>query len=503
MQETNTIGEWFLPGSSHKLPGRLLYDDTKKQIILEFVSNSHLDGNAIMGPPPTNPRYHTTFPNRNYKANHPIILGSVPEEITLYYCEIASITKIGKDLHKVQYQIQYVFYGIHKLTPEDLQVSSGTILYPYLGCWYDSEGFLEEDNAFQNSMPILNRAHYADPSTISCGEGLNIVISDVNKSDQRHKGNGLSLYKDKSTKFNYSQLVPFNHLIRDALIFRKLLEFAFGRPLYFQLQELQMIQNDQVLRVPIWNVGHHNGQEIANLTRHQSYMLISDWNADREILNSVIQKWFENQKYHALYDLYIDSNHSFKDKEILLTNIMFNNRVLNLIQGLDSYHKNTFQDTETIPNEKEKKEFQENKEAVVAILKNINKDLKDWMHDKVTYRKAAPKPQPNIVLIIEKVLSEAKPLLDPRFDKAWLLKEFPTLAGEIRDELSHGHQKETSKGPIMPIIFQLGQIILATCILHSLGVTEISDKIKCYSPFSEYIPEILSHKEPAVSSIPI
>lgn len=56
-----------------------------------------------MGPPLTNPRYHTGFHNREYKANHPIILGSTPEEITLYYCEIAAITEIGKGLHQVQY----------------------------------------------------------------------------------------------------------------------------------------------------------------------------------------------------------------------------------------------------------------------------------------------------------------------------------------------------------------------------------------------------------------
>ena len=504
VQETNTIGEWFLPGSNHKLPGRLLYDDTKKQIILEFVGNSHLDGNSIMGPAPTNPQYHTRFHNRIYKANHQIILGSTHQKITLYYCQISTVTEIGKDVHKVQYLIQYVFFGIHKSTPENLQVLSGTILYPYLGCWYDSEGFIKDDNSVQDAIPFLNRTDYIGPSAISCREGMDIVISDTVNTSQRPKKNNLALYKDKSVQFNYSQPTPFNDLIRDAITFRKLLEFAFGRPLYFLLQELQMTKNGETVRIAMWNVSHHKGQDVSNLTQHQRYMLISDGNANRSILNQVIQKWFENQKYHVLYDYYIDSNHRFKDKEILLTNVMFNNRVLNLIQGLDSYHKNMLQEPEPIANDEEKKEFQENKEAVVAILKNSgNKALKDWMHNKVTYRKASPKPQPNIVVIIEKVLTDVKSSLDSRFDQAWLFKEFPRLAGEIRDQLSHGHHKETSMGPIMPIIFQLGQVILAACILRSLGVSEIQDKIQRYSPFSEYIPEILSHNVPAVPSTTI
>jgi hypothetical protein len=265
-----------------------------------------------------------------------------------------------------------------------------------------------------------------------------------------------------------------------------------------------MTKNGETVRITMWNVSHHKGQDLSNLTQHQRYMLISDGNANRKILNQVIQKWFENQKYYVLYDYYIDSNHRFKDKEILLTNVMFNNRVLNLIQGLDSYHMNTLQEPEHIANDEEKKEFQENKEAVVAILKSSgNKALKDWMHNKVTYRKASPKPQPNIIVIIEKVLTEVRPSLNSRFHKAWLFKEFPRLAGEIRDQLSHGHQKETSQGPIMPMIFHLSQIILATCILRSLGVTDISDKIERYSPFSEYISEILSYKVPSVSSTTI
>jgi ApeA N-terminal domain 1 len=498
MQETNTIGEWFLPGSNHKLPGRLLYDDTKKKIILEFIGNSHLDGNSIMGPAPTNPRYHTRFHNRTYKANHPIILGSADQEITLYYCQISTITEIGKDLHKVQYLVQYVFYGIHKLTPEDLQVLSGTIIYPYMGCWYDSEGFIKDENCLQDAIPFLNRTAYIGPSVITCREEMNIVISDTGNSSQDRKKNGVRLYKDKSVQFNYSKVTPFNDLIRDALTFRKLLEFAFGRPLYFLIQELQMIKNGQTVRISLWNVSHHKGQDVSNLTQHQRYMLLSDGNADRKILNHIIQKWFENQKYYVLYDYYIDSNHRFYDKEILLTNVMFNNRVLNLIQGLDSYHKNALQDPEPIANDEEKREFQKNKEAVVAILKNSgNRALKDWMHDKVTYRKAAPKPQPNIVVIIEQVIDLVKPSI-PIFAQAWLFKEFPRLAGEIRDELSHGHHKETSMGPIMPIIFQLGQVILAACILRSLGVSEVQDKIQRYSPFSEYIPQILSHTVPAV-----
>ena len=501
MQDSHTIGEWFLPGSSHKLPGRLLYNDTKKQIILEFISNSHLDGNTIMGPAPKDPRYHTRFPNRLYKANHPVILGSTPEEITLYYCQISSVTKIGKDLHQIQYVIQYVLFGIHIVTLTEMRVLSGTVLYPYMGCWYDSDGFSASGNSFGNPMPFLDRSDYIGPSTITCREGMNIVISDLDTSHHRHE-NGVYLYKDKSTQFNYRNPVPFNDLIRDALTFRKLLEFAFGRPLYFQLQELQMIQNGQTLHIPIWNVSHHKGQEIPNLTRHQRYMIISDWNTDRKTLNSAIQKWFENQQYHVLYDYYIDSNHRFKDNEILLTNVMFNNRVLNLIQGLDSYHKNTLQEPEPMFNENERKEFQENKEAVVAILKKIgNTALKDWMQDRVTYRKVASKPQPKIIVIIEEVITSIRSSLDPGLTQTSLFKEFPQLARDIRDDLSHGHHKETSQGPKMHLIFQVGQIILATCILRSLEVPDIPDKIRRYSPFMEYISEILSHKPPAAPSI--
>jgi hypothetical protein len=53
--------------------------------------------------------------------------------------------------------------------------------------------------------------------------------------------------------------------------------------------------------------------------------------------------------------------------------------------------------------------------------------------------------------------------------------------------LSHGEQERTSQGEALHVFFQVGQILLAICILRTLGVKDIGQKITHYDDFQRII----------------
>jgi hypothetical protein len=493
LQETQSIGEWFLPGRKNKVSGRLCFDDAAKEIILEFVSDTHLDGEPVIKSGKNKEKgYHADKFNQDFLANHAIILGLTPEKITLYHCYLAEVKKIGKNLFSVQYRIKYVFYGVHRNTLEKIQISSGSFSFPYLGCWYDSEGFLEHDNQLEAGFRFPSRFGYSDPSILDCRRDLQLIIADVDTAHLK-TNNRTRLYKDKSVEFKYRRPASFGQLFQDALIFRKLLEFALGRPLRFMINKVAVRQKGKMIQIPVWNVDLHKGEDLNNLTMHQRYMLISDWNMDRSDQNQVIKKWYENEHLHPMYDYYIDTNHWFRDKGALLTNVMFNNRFLNIVQGLDAFHKRTLQKTPPPSDDKKREEFDANLKAVIDVLKKGGfADLTSWVNKTITYRKTAGRLQPKNERIIAEVIASIKDIIDPIFGQNQLLLSFPEKAATIRDPLSHGHHDKTDLGPELPLLFHLGQIILACCILKSLEVKDIDTKIRRSSPFIEYLNEILS-----------
>ena len=130
MNESINTGEWFIPESNLKLPGRLLFDDENNKIILELFGDKYLDGNPIIiSDPDRDKRYHSKLYNHNHERWHSVVLGVANGYITLYKCSWEGVQDIGKDLYSVKYKCDFVFFNIHAISVDDLLIESGTFIF--------------------------------------------------------------------------------------------------------------------------------------------------------------------------------------------------------------------------------------------------------------------------------------------------------------------------------------------------------------------------------------
>ncbi|MEJ7681117.1 MAG: hypothetical protein WKG06_25345 [Segetibacter sp.] len=154
----------------------------------------------------------------------------------------------------------------------------------------------------------------------------------------------------KFIKFQYNESVSFKELMNDVFVFASLLKFSLGKPLKKMVTEIEIksesavnhdsnFHKEDYIRIPVGNFSLHKGENVKRHSMHQNYMLISSWNMEKEDLNAVITKWYSNESFYNIYDLYIDSNNWLQNSTATLSNVMFNNKFLNIVQSLEAYHR--------------------------------------------------------------------------------------------------------------------------------------------------------------------
>ena len=207
------------------------------------------------------------------------------------------------------------------------------------------------------------------------------------------------------------------------------------------------------------NFSYMKKQDVYKDSIHQNFMIFSTWVLEKEHLNNLIIKWYENKEYYHIYDFYLDSHNWFEGTEALLSNVMFNNRFLNLIQALEDYHRklNDF----SIP---EKMEFENNKKDVLNLL-NKDSNLKKWANDHLKFNK-----YPDLKGRLSYLVNYLMEILTGLFKDNNYFKNFPDQAKNYRDMLSHGKMKGTYQGKELNQLFLMAQILLTICILKSLEI---------------------------------
>jgi hypothetical protein len=505
MQETPSVGEWFLPGSALRIPGRLLYDQEERKIVLELLGHVYLDGEPVIkNPAVRDKKYHSDRFNQDYKRSVDLVLGEARELLTLYHCEVASVQLLGKGIYAIRYTVHFVFYDVHVPALEELSVVSSRLQFPFVGGWYDGDKSMDKADEFdQRGFSEFDAGNKELPSQpIPIRTDLELVFVDHFEKRWKKVGRHRELMYQKFVEFHYKRPVSWGMLLQDAAVFKKLLEFSLGRPLKCMLTKIRVDpQTEGPAEVPVWNTTLHEGEDVDKPTEHQRYMLISNWVMDQIELQQVLKKWYANEAFYSMYDFYLDSNNWFQRpggmQAAILSNVMFNNRFLNIVHGLDAYYKIALKQSYLVEEEHdhdtEKATFEARKTEVMEILKKKgNPALTTWMNAEVQYKMPAPRLQPGIKTILDRILLSLEQILTPIFGQAKIRSNFPVFAAGIRDPLSHGEQTSTYQGPTLLSYFHFGQIVLACCTLRSLEVQEIADKIGRYSPFSEYILEIRS-----------
>lgn len=466
-----------MPGKQ-KFPGQLVIDQKKETIHLEIYGPMYIEGVTI---------------NRNVYPEHfhTMILGDYPT-CTLYDCHWAGTKELGKDLYRITYRVEYVFTGFHFADPE-IPIRGGTFEFAHLGTWYDGSEFLDKlegkQGLFVAGEAITQNVLREDE--IQINPELTLVLWDEVTKRIVELSISYRVEYDKFIRFQYGTSVPFNRLLKDAITFLKLLSFCFGKPLnlfmiYAYADKAKISgpedsdpfgQSDKQL-LHVNNYTLMEGREVRKHNYHSRHLAVSGLTLSKDELHQVIIRWFANENLYGVYEYYLDSNNWFSDTKAVLSHVMFNNRFLNLIQGLEAYYNEFYPRKKTIP-QAEQQLFKDNKKAVIDLIQD--ETLKVWLEQSLTPRKAR---ELSLKEKLDRLISDLTPDLKDVFKKV-SLSEFSQSAGKFRNQLSHGGNQEIDLGVRLHEEYYIAQVLLGVCILRSLGVTMLNERAAYYSKFEE------------------
>ncbi len=451
------IGEFFLPQGIKKYPGRILVNSEESKIELEIFGNESIDGQKMSD---------ENFQKIDVNHYHQIILckfgfGALA---TLHDCRLLQVQSVGKDFFLFTYQINTVFRNVLINDFSKFSFNSITIRTAHLSTWYDG----------WDSFDKLEEYAGVDIETVeslSINENLTLDFIDTVRKTPISIGKKYEVKYQKFIRFSYINPQHFDDIITDINKFTNLLRFSLLKKVQFKLIEAVIEDkfveetNDEkkVDQHKIWfhNFSYLEKQDVFVDSMHQNWMLISGWKFQREELNQIIKQWFTNSDLYHIYDFYLDSHNWFEGTEAILSNVMFNNRCLNLIQALEDYHKKKSSLTPDM------NEFNLKKKSVLSLLNN-NTELKKWVNNRINYNKV-----PYLNERLTHVIVQSKTIIDGLFGSGSdIYSEFPALAKKYRDILAHGNMGGTYLGIELEYLFHQARLLLNITILKSLNIVD-------------------------------
>src|SRR5690242_5393680 len=260
MNKISYNGEWYVAGSDIKLPGRLLFKDKEKKILLEIFGDKYIDGAPVINSSEgRDPRYNSKNYNDGFQELHILVNGKTISDITLYNVRWAGTEGIGRDLYLINYEVQFVFFGTNISETNNLLVQSATVIFPYLSSWFDGWESLNklkeiEKISFSQFGYSVNTNQVVP---LKVKKGLQLVILDQYKKGMEVLGGERSVKFQKVVGFQYDKGVLFSELLADIGIFGRLLEFCHGKPIN---KKLETVTFDKMTQVGNYTL--HNGDDV-------------------------------------------------------------------------------------------------------------------------------------------------------------------------------------------------------------------------------------------------
>jgi hypothetical protein len=237
-------------------------------------------------------------------------------------------------------------------------------------------------------------------------------------------------------------------------------------------------RSDKVL-VHVYNYTLKQKREIDTHGYHSRHLLVSRHTCSKEELNQVILTWFANEKLYNIYEYYIESNNWLQGTKAKLSNVMFNNRFLNLIQGLEDYYREYY---EIIKTAADREIFESKRTAAVNYI--TDPTLKQWVNNTFKFKKT-----PSLTEKLSTIVTELAPDISKLF-QGISLEDFPQSAADFRNDLSHGRNKEINLGRRLHRDYFIAQVLLGVCILRTLGVNKLNERTAYYSRFKDASDEV-------------
>lgn len=478
------IGEFYLPNTQSKHPGRVVLNQDESEIILELFGNEPIEGTTLKKNLSHDIEYY-----------HPVILGNAfyPNNLTLIECSWKETKDIGKNIYQINYRVQTILRHALFNSKDFLLLNSIRVCIPHVASWYDG---------WESHTKIKGDNEQSETSqSLKVNEKLTIEFIDSIIQRTIIPGKTQEISYQKFLKLNYSEDQPFDEVISNIFRFTSLLEFSFGQNVSFQLISA-VVNNrnithsdaqftDEVSTLIYFdNFSYVNNQDVYKDDMHQNNMLFSKWQLDKDSLNSIIIEWYNSNIFNHIYDMYLDSHNWFEGTNAMLSNVMYNNRCLNLIQGLEDYHRKQIESSEKEKsdyNSKRVLEFTENKKEALKLLSD-NAKIRKWLNDILNLKIKESSLKERLLWLIEK----SNPILHELFEGEDQFSNFPSFAKDYRDMLSHGNLKNTFLGSDFDRLFLMSQLLLTICILKSLRIDDdtITKLIKHKTDFKRMIYEI-------------
>lgn len=468
-------GEWSLPGGV-KQPGRIVFDKDKKRIELQIFGAAYIEGELVKG---NKPYYHP-------EHFHPIIYGDGQVEITLYNCSWTGSDKLTNDLYQVNYKIGYLINGIH-LKTNGGQIRGGTFMFSHLSTWFDGDLFLEklkgDDAEFFDGSKMVKGALTTDE--IQVRQDLKLILQDeVTTRIEQINISNRTVFR-KYVHFKYETDIPFQQLLKDAVTFLKLLKFCFAKPLAHEIVAVHADKGEKKLSY-LWvsNYSLSKRIKLESFSVPSNHMLLYKSHRRPGEIGEIIIKWFNNQQYYNIYEYYLDSNDWFHGTGAMLSNVMFNNRFLNLVQGLEDYYREFFETNTTAA---DRQLFDERKKI---IMDGIEDDaIRKWFNDSFRFSR-----YPSITQKLAAIVTDLREDLNELFTGI-SLEQFPATSSGFRNKLSHGQNKEINLGKDLHRDYYIAQVLLGVCILKTLGIDNLKTRVSRYMKFKDAAEQIRYYQE--------
>ncbi|SRR5258706_274513 len=439
-------GDWFIPSyPNNKLPGILTIDEGVIELTLYSLTDF---------------RGQSFIENENEIHRYTIILGETwGDKITLLNSDLLGTNKIGTKLCTFSVAPKTVFEGNHFNSPDEITITSLTCSYSFLTAWMDD---LTYDSPLKNQVDTFHDfdSRLYKRTTVEIEDGFNIHIEQFLREHDVTERNSLSFKIHHSVVFVAKSERGFIEFERKAIEFQKLMELGLDCPIN---AHLAMMNKGETSQKPIFIHRARTYKTISTDSdsyRNHGAMLFSYDKLGENDFKEIMKKWFASFKtYSVVYNIYLDTHQWFKGTGVFLTSVMFNNRVLNIIQGLEHYHR--------LANEKDDESEEEFKSNLQTILSKLT-DSSDheWLKKRTSpLRKVLRKR-------LFELLKKYGYMFGELFANSERKMTFVHELSEIRNSLSHGLNTNPDIGIQSYEIYEQSRILLLACILDTLGMTK-------------------------------
>lgn len=180
----------------------------------------------------------------------------------------------------------------------------------------------------------------------------------------------------------------------------------------------------------------------------------------KEIMKDIFKKWFDSyDTLEMVYNLFFGT--------LLNDELFTNNKFLNLVQALESYHRRRYNGYELDKIQHQKR--------IDEIIENIPLQHKDWVTKKLVYSNEI-----NLKKRIFEILKEQKSILDPYIKD---IKSFSFKITNTRNYLAHFNKdifENTYQRIDMHYAYIKLKVILVICFLKELGFNNEEIKTMIY-----------------------